>query len=326
MKNISKEAKSVFEAIKSHGPIRSSELAKMLNVSVQTIHKHLRALMDEEMIKKAGTTPKVFYMAIAKEESTPMILDEDDYFIDQNYIYVSPAGEMLRGIEGFKTWCDKSKLNFEKEKKAYVKKFKIIERIKKEGLISGKKTVLSGKYHLNLDDIFFSDFYTVDYFGKTKLGQLVYLGKLSQNKQLIREIAKIIKPSIIGIIKKHDIKMICFIPPTIDRKIQFLDVLKKALDLNLPEIVALKIPSQTKVAQKTLRKLEDRIINAQTTIAVSPNQKITSNVLMIDDATGSGATLNEVAKKIRNISKSKIKIFGYSVVGSYKGFDVISEV
>ena len=50
------------------------------------------------------------------------------------------------------------------------------------------------------------------------------------------------------------------------------------------------------------------------------------NVLIVDDATGSGATLNETANKIRKITDKKIKIIGYSVVGSYKNFDVISEV
>lgn len=78
--------------------------------------------------------------------------------------------------------------------------------------------------------------------------------------------------------------------------------------------------------QKTLRKLEDRIINAKTTIIVPPNQQIDYNILIIDDAAGSGATLNETAKKIRTIATNKIKIIGYSIVGSYKGFDIISEV
>jgi predicted amidophosphoribosyltransferase len=91
-------------------------------------------------------------------------------------------------------------------------------------------------------------------------------------------------------------------------------------------VIATKIPSVTRVPQKTLRKLEDRIMNAKTTIAINPNQKIDANVLIIDDATGSGATLNETAGKLRNVAKKKIKIIGYSVVGSYKGFDVISEV
>ena len=59
----------------------------------------------------------------------------------------------------------------------------------------------------------------------------------------------------------------------------------------------MKVVGTTRIPQKTLRKLEDRIINAKQTIVVDPNQKINLNVLIIDDATGSGATLNEIAKK-----------------------------
>ena len=48
-------------------------------------------------------------------------------------------------------------------------------------------------------------------------------------------------------------------------------------------------------------------------------------MLLIDDAVGSGATLNQTACKIkeRNVSK---KVIGLSIIGSAKGFDVISEV
>lgn len=326
MEKISKEAKSALEVIKKYGPIRSSELAKMLGISIQTTHKHLRVLLDEELTKKTGTTPKVFYLVNVGKESVPMLSNEDSSYIEQNYIYVSPSGEIVRGVEGFGVWCDRNNFDFEKEKIKYVKKLKTIEKVRKNGLISGKKLVLSGKSQLELDDIFFSDFYNIDYFGKTKLGQLVYVGKSSQSKELIREIAKIIKPAVSHLLEKYNIGQICFVPPTIDRKVQFLDVLKKALKIELPEVMAIKVPSYTKVPQKSLRKLEDRILNARITIAVNPGQKIKSNVLIIDDATGSGATLNEVAKKIKNIAPKDIKIFGYSVVGSYKGFDIISEV
>ena len=48
------------------------------------------------------------------------------------------------------------------------------------------------------------------------------------------------------------------------------------------------------------------------------------SVLIIDDACGSGATINEVAKKLKNLNAKKV--YGYSIVGSYKGFDIISEV
>lgn len=326
MKNISKEANNLLEAIKLYGPIRSSELAIKLNISSKTTQKHLASLLDEDLILKTGTVPRVFYNVVSDRKKDAVIIDKDDQIIEQNYIFVSPGGEMIAGVSGFKSWCNKNKFDFEKEKKLFLKKIKAVEKLKKDGLISGKKMILSGKKELYLDNIFFSDFYNLDHFGRTKLGQLVYLGKTSQSKDLIKEISKLISPAIEKIISKYKIKSICYIPPTVDRKVQFLEVLKKNLKIDLPEIKAVKIASTTKIAQKTLRKLEDRIINAQTTIAVNPNQAVTGNILIIDDATGSGATLNETARKIRNIANKEIKIFGYSVVGIFKGFDVISEV
>lgn len=325
MKNISKEAEKVLETIKKYGPIRSNEIAKILEVSIKTVYKHLKKLKEEQLIKKTGETPVVFYAISDNHEDNLATSSKDDQTIEQNYVYVSPSGEMLLGVKGFYAWCQKNKFDFEKEKKIFVKKFKLIQKIKRSGLISAKKSVLSNKKSLGLDNIFFSDFYTVDHFGKTKLGQLVYLGKSSQNKELIKEVSRLIRSAILDVIKKQNIKFVCFIPPTISRKVQFMDVLRNSLKLNLPEIKAVKVPSETKVPQKTLRKLEDRIINAKNTIAVNPNQAV-GNVLIIDDATGSGATMNETAKKIRGIAKKKIKIIGYSVVGSFKGFDVISEV
>ena len=50
------------------------------------------------------------------------------------------------------------------------------------------------------------------------------------------------------------------------------------------------------------------------------------NILLIDDAVGSGATLNETAAQIKRKKLCHGKIIGLAVVGSFKGFDVISEV
>ena len=326
MDKLSKESKQLLDTIKRYGPMRATDMIKILDVSTKTIYKHLSRLLDEQRIKKTGAIPKVFYSINTENEDSLVIIEKGDQLIEQNYIYVSPSGEILRGISGFYAWCRKNRFDVKKEKRLFIARLKSIQKLKKNGVISAKKTILSGKRTLYLDNIFFSDFYTFDHFGKTKLGQLVYLGKSSQNKELIAEIAGTVKPAIKNIIEKYNIKLICFIPPTIDRKIQFMDVFKKRLRLNLPEISATKVASATKIPQKTLRKLNDRIINAKATIAVSPSQKINSNILIIDDATGSGATLNETANKIRNIAKVKIKIIGYSVIGSYKGFDVIREV
>lgn len=326
--NLSSEAKTVLATIKKYGNIRAVELIKILDVSSKTVHKHLSKLLDEDLIDKIGKTPNVFYNIKEIHSKSNLVnnFNIDDHLIEQNYIYVSASGRINRGLNGFIEWCEKHGFDVEKEKKLYIKDLKVIKDLKKEGLISSKKSILSGKNKLYLDDIFFSDFYTFGHFGKTKLGQLVYLGKSSQSKELISEIVDIVKQDIQKLINKYDIKFLCFVPPTIDRKIQFLDVFKQKIKINLPLVKISKVTNDIKIPQKTLRKLEDRIMNAKTTIVVKPSQKIEGNVLIIDDATGSGATINETASKIRNIVGKKIKIIGYSVVGSHKGFDVISEV
>lgn len=329
MQKLSTDIKSILKIIETLGPIRSSEIIKKTNLSGKSVYKHLARLVDLNLIKKNGVTPKVYYTMSDKQELKNKALNSfniDDLVLEYNYAYVSPTGQIVRGLDGFRVWCSKNKFDFEKEKSLLIKRLKEVNKIKKNGLISAKQIILSGKVNLSIDNIFFSDFYTLDHFGKTKLGQLVYVGKSSQNKELIKEIANIVKPSILYLIEKYDIQKICFIPPTIDRRVQFMSELNKSLTIDLPELKISKIPSENKIPQKTLKKLEDRIINAASTIAVSPTQQIDGNVLIIDDATGSGATINETAKKIRLIADNKIKIIGYSIVGSYKGFDVISEV
>ena len=78
------------------------------------------------------------------------------------------------------------------------------------------------------------------------------------------------------------------------------------------------------IAGKTLNKLSHRIKNAEKTIFVDDNRKF-NKVLLIDDAVGSGSTLNETAKKIKEQGISD-NVIGLAVVGSFSGFEVISEV
>ncbi|MFH1661663.1 MAG: hypothetical protein ABIA02_01010 [Candidatus Falkowbacteria bacterium] len=97
------------------------------------------------------------------------------------------------------------------------------------------------------------------------------------------------------------------------------------LKINLPKIKILKATSGIAVPQKTLNKLNDRVENASKSIFI-PDQPSQKNILLIDDAIGSGATMNETAKKIKGKKVAKNKIIGLALTGSFKGFDVISEV
>ena len=55
------------------------------------------------------------------------------------------------------------------------------------------------------------------------------------------------------------------------------------------------------------------------------DQRKFTHVLLIDDAVGFGATMNEVAGKYKRMQPDS-QIFGFAVSGSFKGFEVISEV
>jgi predicted amidophosphoribosyltransferase len=173
--------------------------------------------------------------------------------------------------------------------------------------------------------MFYLDFYSIEIFGKTKLGQLLLFAKQSQDRKMINEITDTVKPEIEKLIKDRRINAVGFIPPTVKRELQLMKQIQKRLDLNIKAIELVKIKTAVAVPQKTLSKLEDRIINAKTTIAINDSGEY-DNILLIDDAVGSGATLNEVAKKIRDKHMCKGKIIGLAIVGSFKGFEVISEV
>jgi len=128
------------------------------------------------------------------------------------------------------------------------------------------------------------------------------------------------------IISHQKIQAVGWIPHTLPRETPFLKELEKQLKLNRPRVPVLKgYSGQIPVAQKSLSKLLDRIENAARTFYVDATGVPFTSILLIDDAIGSGASMHEVAKKLK-AKNPKIRIFGYAVVGSYKGFEVIKEV
>ena len=93
----------------------------------------------------------------------------------------------------------------------------------------------------------------------------------------------------------------------------------------IKKLSIIKVKTNITVPQKSLSKLGDRIENARKTIIV--NDKNTyKNILLVDDAVGSGSTLNETAKQLKEKGVCTGAIIGLAITGSFKGFDVISEV
>jgi adenine/guanine phosphoribosyltransferase-like PRPP-binding protein len=319
-------ASKILKYISSRTKASANELSEFLNISPQATFKHLKKLISDEKLEKIGKPPTVFYIIKEQKERWVFNFDKDSKsIIDKNFLMITSAGERREGSGGFVLWCKKHNLEPVKTAMEYTKTLKKHEAYKKDELIDGLGKLKSTFKNVNLEALFYLDFYSIERFGKTKLGQLLLYAKQSQSKRLIKEIVAIIKPSVTKLIKQYKIDGVGFVPPTVKRGVQLVKELQKGLRLGLPVVKLVKIKTEIIVPQKTLSMLADRVENAKQTIVVD-DRAVYKNILLIDDAVGSGATINETAAKIRQAKLCKGKIIGLAITGSFKGFDVISEV
>ena len=313
--------------IQRQGEASAKELAEYLGISRQALYKQLKKLMVMRRIYKIGKPPKVFYLIKEEMPESPdfAIGKNLKKIINENFLLITPAGERKSGLDGFVHWCEKHNQPVAKTAVEYASTLAKYEKFKKNGLADGMEKIKNTFQKVNLDALFYIDFYSLERFGKTKLGQLLLYAKQSQNKKIISELAEIVRPAAAALIKKYRIDGVGFIPPTVKRDIQLIKELEKKMRFSQQSIKITKIKTEIAVPQKTLSKLNERIENAKATFIVE-GSAVYDNILLIDDALGSGATLNEIATQIKRKKLCRGKIIGLAITGSFKGFDVISEV
>jgi len=327
-----KTSEKIIDYLRSRERVTTTELVDFLNITDRAVRKQIKNLLDLSIIKKEGTPPVVFYSLQGKIiKSDIKIENKFSNIIEKNFFLIDPTGHKQVGSDAFITWCNKRGFDINTKAEEYIKTIAKFETYKKNGLISGMYKMKKTFGTVFLDEIYYLDFYSIEVFGKTKLGQMMLYAKQSQNKKLIKELVEEIKPSVLKLIKDKKIDAIGFTPPTIKREVQFLKEVEKNLQLSLPQIRLTKIKGEYLVPQKTLSKLEDRIENAKQirlfTMGEVKNNTIPiyKNILLIDDALGSGATLNEIGRQIKILNLAK-KVTGLAITGSFSGFEIISEV
>lgn len=322
-------SQKILTYIEKNGQARGKELLDHLGtIGARAVRKQLRNLLEKKALQKIGRPPKVYYLLSKPTYDAKSITVSQDIrsIIDSRYVYISPSGMFLTGWEGFVSWCIKTKQDPIQIAQEYIKTVRKFDRFRKGNLIDGMEKMRLTFDEVFLDRSYYLDFYSIERFGKTKLGQMLLYAKQSQNTVLIRQLIDQILHQITQVVREHDIDGILFIPPTVKREVQLMRELeKKAQFIGVRGISVAKIKTDVAVPQKTLTKLEDRIENARQTIIVE-DSRLFKNILLIDDAIGSGATLNETAKQIKKRKLCTGNIIGLAITGSFKGFDVISEV
>lgn len=331
-------SQKIIDYIGEHRQATPHELGEWLGISQVAVHKQLKKLVEKGSIQKWGKPPKVFYVWAEDEEfrKTWGLEPELSKFLKKNYLYITPTGEIKYGMKGFYEWATKTikagyKSTPEELAQDYMRfRQKANEMRNKDGLLDGLAKLKSTFKKVFVDELYYVDFYALPRFGKTKLGQMMLYAKQSQNRHLTLKIAEMVKSDILRLIASKRVTHVAFIPPTIPRKTQFMKELESALQLQLPKVDLTKVhpgADHIIVAQKSLSKLDERVENAAKSFFPESKSKW-QNLLLIDDAVGSGATMNQVARKLKEQrgDTEDVKIIGLGLTGSFKGFEVIREL
>ncbi len=267
-------------------------------------------------------SPIVYYRAIAIE--TPIeknvISFEQEKFLQDHFALVDATGNLLEGYAAILYWCTRQNLPVLKTISEFIEtRKKYLSFINKHYLIDGlaKNNNTKGIHIVGVDQLYYIDFYAIERFGKTRLGTLMHYAKQGQNRILMKQIVYEVQQRVLKFVHDEQIDAIVYVPPTIKRQLQIMDYLKKHLKIDLPVIKVEKIKSPIIVPQKALSKIFERVANAKNSFVV-PKQLNYNHVLIIDDAIGSGATINEIAIKIKN-NKMATRITGLAITGSYTG-------
>jgi len=320
--------------------VRAHDLARYLGIGASAVHRQLKRLVEDDTLQKVGKPPLVFYILSPKaDQKREDLIAKLQYdlptkslkVLTDNFLSITPDGKILPGLQGFVYWAQ-----------VYHKNIPLVDVVKKyeenivqkrtygipQGWIDATKKLKETFDTQYIDHLLFADIYSYPLFGRTKLAKLVMYAKQLEQKAMIDEISRLVKPMIEKIIKTYHIDAIGYVPPTVPRTVQFMDELASQLHLSLPHINLVKVlAGDIPVPQKTLTRLSERQLNAQRTIYVKDNKTpLYKRVLLIDDVAGSGASFHETAKKLRTADIGKELMIAFALVGNIKGYDVVREM
>lgn len=320
----------ILDFITKNGQSTPNQITEFLGISYQMTHRHLKSLLEKDVLTKSGKPPKVYYSV--KQDSLPVMssisIDNNTInSINENFTLITPDGNEIEGIQGFSNWCYDRKFNPEKKAAEYVDLIQEYNRFKKDGTIDATSKLNQSftKNDIFLDQLLYLHPHSLPVFGKTKIATWLFHGKQTQNRMLIKKVLQKVIPEIQQVINNVNPDGVAFVPPTVPRTVQFMKELQKGLQIIIPQIQIEKIATPIMVQQKSLKDIQDRMINAENTMVVVNKNYTFKKVIIIDDFTGSGATLNILAKKTKQ-QKIAQEVIGLTITGSMNGFEVVKEI
>jgi DNA-binding PadR family transcriptional regulator len=257
----------VIEYLKEHFEASPNDFGAAITTSRQMLHRVLSKLVDEQILDKIGRPPRVYYRL--KEKAVNLIANKELIpakqvdFLNAHFNLFAETGNELDGLEAFEKWCIRQKLPLQKTINEYIStREKYLAYFGNNDFIDGteKLKTTKGFNKVCVDKMYYGDFYAIERFGKTKIGNLIHFAKQGQNKMLMEKICVLLKAKIENLIENEEIDAVGYIPPTIKRDVQLMNYLKKSFNFSLPIVTIKKVSGVIPIPQKALAKLEDRIM------------------------------------------------------------------
>ena len=350
--------KKVLDALGELGVATPNQLLEsgLITVGRVMLHRHLKVLASKELISRIGSPPKVYYKYNEPPEENnqkqielPIPETIVDPSIIANYFAFTSGYKFLEGLEGFNEWFKVKQLpNLLKQKSKkkplvqqvnaayhgslneFCKLRKNLEGQIKNSLFDGTPRYQSIHSNPIIDHVYYLDFYSLPIYGKTRLGWYVQKAKVGDklSMRFIDTIAKVLQPTLDSFIDQRKVDAILWVPHSLNRPVSLMDELKKRLATSTPSIKIMKAFPAEVIPQKSISDLQARIDNALSSnhILASRSQLVKfKHILIVDDAIGSNATIHSIAFRLRQSVPNAI-ISAISIVGSFKGFDVIQDI
>lgn len=331
--------KQVLDAFEDSEILWVTEISEKIGKSRVIIHKYLKELVSQKILKKVWSWAHTKYkkmhfeenfLEIDKENEKDIFLDyKNRKILEENFLKFSPIWDIYKWFSGIKSWSFERKLEPEKTIKRFLEISKMVENNYDScGLIEATFSFSKNLEKNNFEKIFYADQYNYLEFWRWKLAELAFYAKTTQNKELIKQTFDILLPKLECLLQRENFDAIWIIPWSIDRKNQILGFLKKELKIyKIPFINIIKYyKNNITISQKSLKTKEQRLQNAKNTIFIDDwNIWKYKKILLIDDFVGSWATLNETAFKLKSLWISEI--YGFSFVWNVDlSYEVINEI
>lgn len=311
-----------------------SELANALWVSRAIVHRHLKKLVEQWSVLRNENGAHTTYQlqefdSIQNTVGTYVFSYQQTKILNENFYKISPIGKPYEWKDWFVDWCSERWLDPTKKIYDFIAINEHIQSLKNEcGLLDVTDTFRNHIESGAIDILYYADQYKWMDFGRWKLAEITFYAKSTQTLSLLKQSINLVKYQLECLIQSWGIDAIAFTPHSTKRSIQLLEYLKKNISLHGLPLVSLSkyTPHGFAVAQKSLKTRKQRIQNARETIVLEENDlSHYTTVLLIDDFVGSGATLNETAKKLKNAWANKVIWFAF--VGNLNlSYDVIREI